>query len=120
MWARYRGRGGIGNINNRSPVLLLLAGERIKLHASVVADVSDPAVPLFLDDGLVRAAGLQVVVADQIHVAASGRLLGYGARSDQNRERRQNSLAKHCAVSILLQKSDFKLGRRMPRTVPKY
>ena len=44
--------------------------------AAVVADVGDPAVALLLDHGLIGAAGLQVVVADQLHVVVFRRTLG--------------------------------------------
>jgi hypothetical protein len=35
----------------------------------VVADVRDPPGAMPVDDGLIRASGLQVVVTDQLHVA---------------------------------------------------
>ena len=46
----------------------------------MVPDVGNPSFALFLDDGLVGGASLQVVVADQGHVAAVGALLGGDGR----------------------------------------
>ena len=42
--------------------------------AAVVADIGDPAIALPLDLGLVRAASLEIAVADKLHVAAVGAL----------------------------------------------
>ena len=52
--------------------------------AAVMADIGDPAVALVMDGRLIGAAGLQVVVPDQLHVGGFGRrpdhlLLGKGA-----------------------------------------
>src|ERR1700694_3874928 len=63
---------GIGDVDERSSVGLHLAGEGVKLLAAMVADVGDPAIALLLDNGLIGASGLQVVVTHQIHVAGSG------------------------------------------------
>ncbi|MCU1337216.1 MAG: hypothetical protein JWO19_2797 [Bryobacterales bacterium] len=60
---------GIGDVDNRSPVRLGLPCKRVKLLAAVVPDVGDPACSLLLDNGLIRASGLQVAVAHQVHVA---------------------------------------------------
>jgi hypothetical protein len=38
----------------------------------MVADVGDPARALLLDNRLIGATGLQVVVTHQVHVAGSG------------------------------------------------
>src|ERR1700730_9626321 len=63
---------GIGDVDERSPVGLHLAGEGVKLLATMVADVRDPARALLLDNRLIGAAGLQVVVTHQVHIAGPG------------------------------------------------
>ena len=65
----------IGDVDNRRPVRFLLAGQGIELGASMVADVGDPAFALFLDNGLIGASGLKIVVADQVHVVFFDALL---------------------------------------------
>ena len=65
----------IGDIENRSAVALLFSRQGIELTASMVADVGDPAISLFVDDRLVRASRLQIAEADQLHVVHFGPLL---------------------------------------------
>jgi hypothetical protein len=57
----------------------------------MMANVGDPMIALFFDDGLVGAAGLQVVVAHSAHVAHFGLLL----RCRRPRERSAKRAAKH-------------------------
>ena len=59
---------GIGDIHDRGAVALFGAGERILVAAGVVADIGDPAIALLLNDRLVGATSLQVVVAHEPHV----------------------------------------------------
>ena len=47
----------------------LIFGEVSGELVAVVADVGDPALALLVNDGLVGGAGLEVVVAEQSHVA---------------------------------------------------
>jgi hypothetical protein len=63
---------GIGDIENGSPVWLDLTGQGIELFSTMVADVSNPAFTLPLDDGLIGAPRLQVIVTDKINIALSG------------------------------------------------
>src|SRR2546427_658816 len=65
----------IGHVDDRCAVGLLLAGKRIEGHATVLADVGDPARALLLDDGLIGAPALKVVVADHLHVGLFNPLL---------------------------------------------
>ena len=62
----------IGDVEDRRAVVLALAGEWICRLAAVVADVGDPAVALFVHDRLIGASSLQVMVADELHVALFG------------------------------------------------
>ena len=63
---------GIGDVENGSPVWFSLASKRVRLFAAMMAYIGDPAFTLLLDDGLIGAPRLQVVVADQIHIALAG------------------------------------------------
>src|SRR6266436_5450933 len=65
----------VRDVQDGRAVQLLLAGERVHPLATVVTDVGDPARALVVDDRLVGRAGLEVVRADQAHVAL---LLGRG------------------------------------------
>ena len=56
----------------------------LRLHAAVMADVGDPAVPLAVDGGLIRAACLQIVVADELHVALLPFVLRDGRRTERD------------------------------------
>src|ERR1700730_15972137 len=58
----------IGHVNDRSPVGLHLAGQRIQRGPSVMSDISDKTIPLMMDDGLVRGPILQIIIADQGHI----------------------------------------------------
>ncbi len=55
----------------------------------MVADIGDPAVPLLVDDGLVGAAALEVVVADELHVVLLGLVLRQGLTGERDTERRK-------------------------------
>ncbi len=55
----------------------------------MVADVRDPAIPLLVDDRLIPGTGLQIVVADQLHVAHFGSLLRRHADAASDAERAQ-------------------------------
>ena len=79
----------IGDVDNGGAVLLLPPGQRIGLHAGMMADVGDPAIALFLDHRLIRAAGLEIVVAGQFHVAVLGCMLRRRGRGHENRQRRR-------------------------------
>src|SRR5205823_14071287 len=57
----------IGDVDDRGAVVLLAPRERVQRLAAVVADVGDPAPAALLDEGLVGAAALQVVVAGERH-----------------------------------------------------
>src|SRR4029077_9556610 len=59
----------VGDVDERPAVVLGHAGEGILRLAAVMPDVGDEAAALLVDRGLIRRAALQVVVADQLHVA---------------------------------------------------
>src|SRR2546428_4563385 len=86
------GRGGVGHIDDRRPVVCGGAGGRVRSAPAVMADVSDEAPPLLVDRRLVGRPALQVVVANQLHVVSLGavtacrRLRGRGP----GRERHQD------------------------------
>ena len=54
-----------------------------------MADVGDPAAALLVNDGLVGAAALQIVVADELHVALLGFVLRHGLADERDAERRK-------------------------------
>jgi len=62
----------VGDIHDRRAVVFVDARERVSRLAAVVADVRDEARALLVDRRLVRRAPLQIVVADQLHVAGFG------------------------------------------------
>ncbi len=61
----------------------------------MVADIGDPAVPLLVDDGLIGAAPLEIVVADELHVALFGLVLRQGLTGERDTERRKNADRPH-------------------------
>ena len=64
----------IRHVDDRRAVRLLFSRQRVHCDATVVANIRDPAIALPFDLRLVRAASLQIVVADKLHVAAVGAL----------------------------------------------
>src|SRR5207247_7837372 len=62
----------VGDVDDRRAVVLVHAGEGVARLAAVMPDVGDEAAALLVNRGLVRRAALQVVVADQLHVAGLG------------------------------------------------
>jgi hypothetical protein len=68
---------GIGDVDDRGPVRLGLAGQRIDrignlVGAAVMADIGDPAIALMMDGRLIGAARLQVVIPTSFMLEASG------------------------------------------------
>jgi len=90
---------GIGHVHDGSAVGLHLAGLRVHRFAAVMADVSDPTVALLLDDGLIRAARLQVVVTHQVHVAGAWRALRRRGRSQRFRGQKTAKRKAECKPS---------------------
>ena len=80
----------IGHIDDGRSVVFLLARKWVEDVVAVVADVGDPAVALLVDDGLVGAASLEIVVADKLHVALLGLVLGQGRREQDSEYRNSN------------------------------
>ena len=76
----------IGHVEERGAVVLHFAVKGVELIVAVMANVCDPAIALLLDNGLIGGARLQVVVADERHVAALRACL---------RERRDRGYASH-------------------------
>ena len=74
----------IRHVQDRRPVGLDLPGQRIGHPAAVVADVRDVPIALTVDGRLVDAAGLQIAVADERHVALFRPVLGDDARAKTN------------------------------------
>src|SRR5580700_1398627 len=81
----------ICDVDNRRAVRLLLAGERVERHATVMTDVGNPACTLLVNDGLIRAPVLQFVVADQLHVVLFSLLLRRRTATQHNGKRTGNA-----------------------------
>jgi hypothetical protein len=62
----------IGHVDDRSAVGLFLPRDRVDRASAMMPHIGDPAVTLLLDLRLIRAASLQVVVADELHVGTVG------------------------------------------------
>jgi hypothetical protein len=65
----------VADIDDRRAAVLGATGDRIQRFSAVMPDVGDPAPALRMHDRLIGAARLQVVVADEIHVARARRML---------------------------------------------
>src|SRR5205823_5971029 len=82
----------IGDIDDRRPVELRYPGDRVDrlrrlIGSAVMADIENPPAVLIADNRLIRAARLQVVMADQLNVARfAGELLA-GCRCGCNDRR---------------------------------
>src|SRR5574341_1079073 len=80
----------IGDVDDGGTVRLVAAGQRVHRAAAVVTDVRNPAIALPLDLRLIRAAALQIAVADERHVAGVGALAAVALtlcrRADPERE----------------------------------
>ncbi len=83
------------HVDDGGAVALGLRGERVGLSAAVVADVRDPAIPLLVDDRLIPGSGLQIVEADQLHVAHFGPLLRRHAHAERDADRAQSHRDHH-------------------------
>ena len=82
----------IGHIDERGAVELGLSRQRIYRllvfrNSAVMADIGNPAVALMMDPRLIGAAPLQIVVADEAHIAGLGLVLGEGCRA-RNKKRK--------------------------------
>ena len=65
----------------------------------MVADVGDLAIALPVDGGLVRAAGLQIAVPDECHVARLGLVLcGQSGAKCNNQRRNCEMPTSHVAL----------------------
>lgn len=76
----------VGHIEDGSAVCLLCTGKGLQgfghgIGAAMVADLGDPAPELLVNDRLISAASLQVVIADQAHVLGLRRVLSQGCGS---------------------------------------
>jgi hypothetical protein len=60
---------GIGHIENRGAVGFLRTAQRIAREPAVMTDVRDPATALPMNERLVSAASLEIVIADELHIA---------------------------------------------------
>ena len=83
--------GRIGDVEDRGAVELGLAGHPVDRlrhvgRAAMVADIGDVAVALPVDGRLVGAARLQVVHADEAHVAGLGRVADLGRLGERGRD----------------------------------
>ena len=117
--------GRIGHVDDRGAVELGLAGHLVDrlghvVGAAVMADIGDVAVALLVDGGLIGAAGLQVVIADQPHVHRLGRiadllLLRQSRRRQQGRSSQSERHRRPTQWSSLHVKSSLRLG---PRNLP--
>src|SRR2546430_101332 len=86
----------VGDVDQRRPVELLLPVQgidrlRVIGRAAVMPDIGDPAAVLLVNRGLISAARLKIVVADEAHVVRLGwiadLLLIGGCRSRAHRNR---------------------------------
>ncbi len=82
---------GIGHIEDRSAVVLLFPGKGIQQIVAVMPDIGDPTAALFVDDGLIGAAALEIVVTDELHVALLGLVLRRHGLREQGSEYRNPS-----------------------------
>jgi hypothetical protein len=106
--------GRVGHVHDRGAVELVLAGQGVEWFrdlggAAVMPDIEDVAVALLLDGGLIGAARLQVVVADEAHVQRFGLcanvlLLRGGRRCERHRgngcSERQVKVLRHDLSSL--------------------
>jgi hypothetical protein len=67
--------GRIGDVENRGAVVFNLASQRIRRRSAVVADVGDPTSSLLVNCRLIGAAALEIIGADEFHVAGFRLLL---------------------------------------------
>ena len=58
----------IRDVEHRRAVAFFSARQRIHVTTGVVADIGDIAVALPMNDRLIRAAALQVVITDEPHI----------------------------------------------------
>jgi hypothetical protein len=77
----------IGHVDDRRAVLFVLAGDRVPLCSTVMADVSDPAIALMVNRGLVGASRLQIIVTDERHLALVCSVLCRDRRAQSHAER---------------------------------
>ena len=91
----------IGHVDDRRAVLFVRACQRVSLHAAVMADVGDPAVPLAVNRGLVGAARLKVVVTDERHVALF-RVVLCDNRGNENEPESSATNGPPCLMGVVL------------------
>ncbi len=77
----------IGHVDDRGAVEFGLAGQGIERlrhfrRAAMVADIGDIAVALMVDGRLIGGAVLQIVIADQPHIARFRRIADFGRAGD--------------------------------------
>ena len=113
----------VGHIGDRGAVELGLSGQRVDRFlrcrdAAVMADIGNPAVALMMDPRLIGAAPLQIVVADEAHIAGLGLVLSERGSADvgerQRPEERDN--ADHC---ILPKGADYRRGSQPAEDPPR-
>src|SRR5258706_10708290 len=99
----------IGDVNDRRAVVLCFPRKRIHRGAAMMSNVGDPAVALLMNRGLIRAAALQVTVADQIHIFYFWLLLSGGGKSESgNREsKNQNDDPRFTRANLARHKFSF-------------
>ena len=90
----------IGDVEDRRAVVLTLAGDRIHHLAAVMADVRNPARPLLVDERLIRAAPLKIVVADERHVVLLHRPAVHRRLHAGERDRRESRVEKSHGASF--------------------
>ena len=92
----------IRHVDDRCAVSFVHPGQRVPLNAPMVADIGNPAIPLVVDGRLIRASSLEIVVADQSHVALLGLVLSRGRRAESNPERQEGRIeASHDRCLLL-------------------
>src|SRR5437762_11401534 len=107
----------VGHIDERSAAELGVSRQRIYRllvlrNSTVMADIGNPAVALMMDPRLIGAAPLQIVVADEAHIAGLGLVLSErGSADDGERQRpEERDNADHC---ILPKRADYRQARNL-------
>ena len=113
----------IGHIDERGAVELGLSRQRIYRllvlrDSAVMADIGNPAVALMMDPRLIGAPPLQIVVADEAHIAGLGLVLSErGSADDGERQRpEERDNADHC---ILPKRADYRRGSQPAEDPPR-
>src|SRR6185369_9911790 len=90
-------RARVRDVHDRGAVVLLASGERVRGLAAVVSDVGDKAPALPVNDRLVGAAALQLVVAEERHVRRARSVLR-DCRAGEDSQRKKRKQSHQCPL----------------------